>query len=250
MRITETIQIPVQGSTPMPAYVARPAAPGSAPAVLVGMELFGVSAHVRDVCEQLADLGYYAVAPDFYHREPSTGELPADAEGRARGFDMLGRLTREQALADVGATLTQLRNAGHHVAGMVGLSVGGHLAYLSATAFHLPAVAVFYGGWLPTTDIPLSRPQPTLDRTSAITSRVLMLLGADDPLIPAEQRKQIAEALSVAGVAHELVEYSGAGHGFFCRQRDSYEPVAAADAWGRVCRMLHESGVNTTLHAV
>ena len=41
------------------------------------------------------------------------------------------------------------------------------------------AVVVAYAGWLPTGDIPLSRPEPTINRTPAITARVLFLVGAD-----------------------------------------------------------------------
>lgn len=37
-------------------------------------------------------------------------------------------------------------NAETDLAAMVGLSVGGHLAYLAATEFDLPAVSIFYGG--------------------------------------------------------------------------------------------------------
>ncbi|GIH46652.1 carboxymethylenebutenolidase [Microbispora rosea] len=59
---------------------------GIFPGVVVAMELFGVSAHVRDVCERLAADGYLALAPDLYHRDAPGIELPHDAAGRERGF--------------------------------------------------------------------------------------------------------------------------------------------------------------------
>ena len=121
---------------------------------------------------------------------------------------------------------------------MVGLSVGGHVAYLAATDLPLPAVAVVYGGWIPTTEIPLGRPEPTLARTSGITGRVLLLVGEDDPIVPAAHRTQLDDALTAADVDHQLVVYPGAGHGFLCDRRDSYHPAAAADAWRRILAML------------
>src|SRR5262245_31274456 len=48
---TERVKVRV-GSLSMPAYVARPTAPGSYPAVIVFMEIFGVNHHIRSVTER------------------------------------------------------------------------------------------------------------------------------------------------------------------------------------------------------
>jgi carboxymethylenebutenolidase len=190
------------------------------------------------VCERLAAQGHIALAPDLHHRTAPGIELPADDEGRRRGFDLLHQLTRDQAVNDVRAALNLLEARGCRVAGMVGLSVGGHVAYLAATRLPLPAVAVVYGGWLPTTGIPLSRPEPTLAGTPGITGRVLVLTGGQDQLIPPDHRQAIADALRNAGVDHDLVVYPEAGHGFLCDRRDGYDPTAAGDAWQRIGRLL------------
>jgi len=120
---------------------------------------------------------------------------------------------------------------------MVGLSVGGHVAYLAATEFDLPAVAVSYGGWLPTTDIPLGRPEPTLARTAKITGRLLILVGEDDQVVPEGHRREIAQALRAAGVRHEIIEYPGMAHGFLSDRRATYTE-AAHGAWQRVQDLL------------
>lgn len=218
----------------MGAYLAHPAGPGPFPGVLVGMELFGISVHVREVCQRLAESGFLALAPDLYHRAAPGIELPEDAGGRERGFELLHQLTREQVLADVGAAVEWLNAAGSARVGMLGLSVGGHVAYLAATALGLAAVAVAYGGWIPTTDIPLSRPEPTLARTSRITARMLLIVGEQDRVVPPEHRRAIADELRTAGVRHEIVEYPGVGHGFLNHPRDAYDPLAAQDAWRRI----------------
>ena len=43
---------------------------------------------------------------------------------------------------------------------MIGFSAGGHLSYLAACRLPIGRTAVLYGGWLPTTDIPMSQPSP------------------------------------------------------------------------------------------
>jgi carboxymethylenebutenolidase len=50
------------------AYIARPKT-SQAPAVVVLQELFGVNADIRKHCDELAEQGYLAVAPDLYWRQ-------------------------------------------------------------------------------------------------------------------------------------------------------------------------------------
>lgn len=87
---TEHVDIPVGDRPPMAAYIARPTAPGPFPGVLVGMELFGVDAGVRNVCDQLAGLGFVALAPDFHHRTAPGSELPRDPAGRSEASNCWG----------------------------------------------------------------------------------------------------------------------------------------------------------------
>src|SRR6476661_7860659 len=52
------------------AYVATPKT-SPAPAVIVLQELFGVNADIRKHCDELAEQGFIAVAPDlFWRQEP------------------------------------------------------------------------------------------------------------------------------------------------------------------------------------
>ena len=98
---------------------------------------------------------------------------------------------------------------------MIGFSAGGHLSYLAACRLPVSRTAVLYGGWLPSTDIPMSQPTPTLELTPGITGRLLYLVGEEDSLIGASQRGQIRDALRAAGTDHELVVYPGTEHAFF-----------------------------------
>lgn len=127
---------------------------------------------------------------------------------------------------------------------MLGLSVGGHIAYYVATQVPLAALIVCYPGWLTGTDIPLSQPEPTVALTSRIAelgTPVLFLVGDQDQLLNGEQRDQIARHLQVTGVHYELVVYPNTPHGFLCPERATYRPIAAEDASTRMTTLLTEA---------
>jgi carboxymethylenebutenolidase len=234
------IQIPVSDGTTLPAYLARPAGDPAPTGVIVAHELFGVNPDIRGVADDLAAAGYLAVAPEFYHRDAPPGRwLERDDAGRQEGFGYLHRLGRDQALADVAAALEWLKaQPGIERVAVVGFSAGGHLSYLAACRLPVSRTAVLYGGWLPSTDIPMSQPNPTLELTPGITGRLLYLVGSDDALIDAAQREQIRAALAAAGVSHEIVSYPGVGHAFFWAGTPPYDAAARDDAWGRVLALL------------
>ena len=229
--------IPVSDGSKLPAYVARPAADAAPTGVIVAHELFGVNPDIRGVADDLAEAGYLAIAPEFYHRDAPPGRwLERDDAGREEGFGYLHRLGREQALADVAAAMAWLRTQpGIERVAVVGFSAGGHLAYLAACRLPVARTAVLYGGWLTVTDIPLSQPVPTLELTPGITGRVLYLVGEDDMLISAEQRSQIRAALSGAG---EVVSYPGVQHAFFWPGTPPFSQAARDDAWRRILELL------------
>jgi carboxymethylenebutenolidase len=219
------------------AFVARP--PDRAlGGVVVCHELFGVTMHIREVCERMAGLGWVALAPELYHRAGPAIELAHDDAGRERGFELLGELTRDGAIADVRAAVQHLRGAGVSRIALLGLSLGGHVAYLAATAIDVDLVICAYPGWLAGTEIALSQPEPTLTLTPNIAGRVLILTGSDDHAVPAADRTALATALESAAVDHELVVYPDTPHGFLCDRRDTYAPDQAADAWQRIARGL------------
>jgi putative intracellular protease/amidase/dienelactone hydrolase len=213
-------------------YLVRPAAPGSYPAVIMAHQLFGVTADVRDAADRVARLGFAVLAPNFFHRAERNVQLEADDAGRQAGFKLMGELTREGVVADVEAARSYLRDAGYsQLAGMVGLSMGGHLTYYAATQLSLPAAIVLYPGWLTSTDMPVSRPEPTIELTAGITGKLVFIAGDADHVVTAGQRDQIAARLAAENVRHEMVVIEGAPHAFLGQGTATYRPDAAAQAW-------------------
>ena len=242
---SQEIKLSVADGTTMQAYLsappqARPAGDHARTGVIVAHELFAVNPDIRRVADDLAGAGYLTIAPEFYHRDAPPGRwLERDADGREEGFRYLNSLARQQALDDTAACIGWLNSqpSVDRIA-MIGFSAGGHLSYLAACRLPVSRTAVLYGGWLPTTDIPMSQPSPTLDLTPGIRGRVLFLVGDDDALIDARQRRQIGHALRAAGTDHEMISYPGAAHAFFWSGTPAFNQAARDDAWSRIVALL------------
>jgi carboxymethylenebutenolidase len=239
-----TVGIPVAGSAePMAAYVSRPAGDGPWPSVIVGFEMFGLTPYIRRTADRLAGLGLLAVVPDFYHRTAPGFSGTADEPGRARAFALLDRLTRQEVTADLLATLTHLEQredtAGRP--GMVGFSLGGHIAFYAASQLPLSAVATVYPGWLDVAGTALSRPGPLVDLTPRIAEqgcRLLYVVGADDHVITPDQTRLVGQRLAAAGVPHEIVVYPDTPHGFLADDRPTFRPTPATTTWHHLSATL------------
>lgn len=145
--VQQNIQLEVGGRL-MDAFLALPAEGKPLGGMIVGMEIFGVRPFVRRVTTRLAELGYAALAPNFFYRYAPEVQLERDQAGRERGLALTAQLQRQEVLRDVQASINELKGRGCAEVGMLGLSMGGHLAYLAAAELPLRAVAVLYGGWL------------------------------------------------------------------------------------------------------
>jgi carboxymethylenebutenolidase len=62
-------------------------------------------------------------------------------------------------------------------------------------------------------------------------------MGGADQAITAEDVAAFEEALTAAGVEHELVTYDGAPHSFFDRRYEEHAE-ASEDAWRRVLAFI------------
>src|ERR1700688_5077176 len=86
------------------AYIARPKTV-PAPAVIVLQELFGVNADIRKHCDELAEQGFLAVAPDlFWRQEPGVDlTVTSDADWQ-HGLRLYQAYDRDAGARDVKET--------------------------------------------------------------------------------------------------------------------------------------------------
>jgi carboxymethylenebutenolidase len=234
------VKVP-NGELQIDAYLAIPPTTEPVSAILVIQEIFGVNAHIRDVTERFAKLGYVAIAPAIYQRLAPGFETGYNPDAVQLGRQYKEQTTVPELLSDLQATLDYLKAmpaVNPNAIGCIGFCFGGLVAYLAATLSDIKAVASFYGAGIPTWS-PGDGP-PTLTYTADIKAKLYAFFGLADNSIPPDHIAQIAAALQAQNIDHQIYRYPGADHGFFCDQRSSYNPEAAAAAWEQVQRLFSE----------
>jgi carboxymethylenebutenolidase len=197
------------------------AAPGRPRGALVVLqEIFGLNSHIRRVADDLAAQGYTVIAPSLFDRIRRGIQLGYSAADRQEGAGYRSQLTPETTLKDVAAAVAVVRNSGR--VGCIGYCWGGTLAYLAAGQLPLACAVVYYGKVVAYLE---QKPR----------CPVLFHYGADDQSIPLADVEKTRAAVAAP---EQVYLYEGAGHGFNCEQRDSYNPQAAALARTRTLEFL------------
>src|SRR5512143_2743018 len=111
--------------------------------VVVIQEVFGVNAHVRDVCDRFAEKGYAAVAPALFDRIRPGVELDYDEDGVVEGRALAGKLGWDRPLFDIWAAAQALDPDGR--VGVVGYCWGGSVAWLAGCRLNVSCVSAYYG---------------------------------------------------------------------------------------------------------
>ena len=216
------IELKPEGAGPIRAWRADPSGRPRG-GVIVVQEIFGVNSHIRAVTDRFAAEGYLAVAPAIFEHVEKGFDVGYDAESRAHGMAIMGKVDREQMLRDVAAAVDVAKEGGK--VAVVGFCLGGTVAWGAAARLSgLSAAVGYYGGGH-------HRPQGP----EASQSPTLLHFGDKDQHIPIAGVKEVA-------AAHPDVEVHiyPADHGFNCDQRESYDAPSAALAWTRTLEFLRK----------
>ncbi|MEE4301180.1 MAG: dienelactone hydrolase family protein [Pseudomonadales bacterium] len=209
------------------------------PGVLVVHEWWGHNEYVRDRAEQLAAMGYTALAVDMYG-DGQRADHPDDAGAFAGAVMQQADQGRARFLAarDV---LTAHATVDASDVAAIGYCFGGGVVLTMARAgVALDGVASFHG----------SLSSPVRAEPGAVKARVLVLHGGADTFIPPDQIAEFTREMATAGAAWEFVSYPGVLHSFTNREADAfaarfdmpvaYDAHADADSWARLDAFLEE----------
>ncbi|MDH4560990.1 dienelactone hydrolase family protein [Pseudomonas sp. BN411] len=175
------------------------------PGLLMAPNWFGVSGGAEELAGKVAGRGYRVLLTDVYGTTVRPGN-PAEASAAMLPLKQDRTLLRRRLLAALEALRGQ-QAAPTDAARLAafGFCFGGTCALeLARAGAPLKAAVSFHGS--------LDTPDPTDARN--IQGAVLVLDGAQDPLVPRDQLPAFAREMGEAGVDWQLLSYGGAVHSF------------------------------------
>ncbi|CAN5296902.1 dienelactone hydrolase family protein [soil metagenome] len=209
-------------------YLKQPMG-GRGPAILIIQEIFGVNAHIRSVADQYALDGFTALAPDLFWRSEPRLELGYDPDGRTRGIEAMNAIGLPTMTRDLIAAIDALRKVDGHDGRIVvaGYCLGGTLAYRLAVEQAVDLAISYYGGGV----------AKQLDDMPKVKVPVQFHFGETDQSIPMSEVEAV-KAAAGARADRAVNVYPGAGHGFNCSVRASYDQHSAMLAHGRTLQFI------------
>ena len=225
----QTIIMSVDGT--FGAYTARPKGL-RAPAVVVLQELFGVNADIRKTCDELAEQGFLAVAPDLFWRQEPGVDLSVTSEPDwQHGLRLYQAYDRDVGVRDVKDTVdivAKLPECTGKVA-VLGYCLGALITFLTAARYDVDAAVAYHGG----------DTEKYLGEVSGLHAPLLMHLGEEDEFISKPAQAEIKAALARKANA-TIYSYPGQRHAFSRHNGAHYNAAAAALANRRTNEFLHQ----------
>jgi dienelactone hydrolase len=220
-------------------FLAYGAAPrGRRPGVLVVHEGLGLNAHIIEQTQRLAGLGYVALAADMFGERRQAHDLN-EARGLIGALRADPEMLRARGRAAL-ATLAALPQVNQERLGAIGFCFGGAVVLeLARDGAPLRAAVSVHGILATTAPAAVGR----------VRAGLLVLTGADDPLVPADQVTAFAEEMRAAEVTDwQVISYGNALHGFTNPAADGsilpsarYDARASARAWAAIEAFLAEA---------
>lgn len=223
------------------AYFVHPAS-GTAPAVLIWPDIFGLRPSFRQMGKRLAESGYAVLVVNPFYR---TRKAPTAAEGTNTPFPEIMPLARSlnetTHMTDAKAFIAWLDGqkavARDKRVGTQGYCMGGPIAFRTAAAMpeRVGAVASFHGGGL-VTDQPNS-PHLQVTKTKAL---FLVAIAANDDARSPKDKTVLKETFEQARLGAEIEVYSGA-HGWCPPDSKVYNEADAEKAWSRLLALYRKA---------
>ena len=214
----ERVEFPSNGHTCQGYFAA--AKSGRGPGVVVIQEWWGLVKHIEDLVDRFAGEGFTAIAPDLFH-----GKTTKSPDQAAKLLMELDAERAEKEIAGAGGYLLTRPECSSKTYAIVGFCMGGALTQYAAAkeGANVGAAVSFYGGFKQT-PIPWDN----------LKAPIILIYGANDKGVPADQGRQLEAKLKELGKNVQLIVYPSADHAFFNDTRpEVYNAKASEDAWKR-----------------
>src|SRR3954470_4861558 len=216
-------------------YFVHPAS-GTAAAVLVWPDIFGMRPAFRQMGKRLAESGYSVLVVNPFYR---TKKAPTASAGAATPIPELmplaQALNETTHMTDAKAFIAWLDQqpsvAKNKKVGTQGYCMGGPIALRTAAAVpdRVGAVASFHGGGLVT-----GQPNSPHLQAAKTKAQFLIEIAENDDQRSPDEKNVLKETFGAANLPAEIEVYAGAAHGWCPPDSQVYNQPQAEKAWSRL----------------
>ncbi len=231
----EELTLTTADGTPFAVYYAQAdSVRRNGAGIVILPDVRGLYQFYKDLALRFAEAGVDAITVDYFGRTAGLTARDDDFEYMPH----VQQTKQPQIREDVAAAMAKLRSGPHAPRAIftVGFCFGGANSYQQA-ANHLGLAGVigYYGS--PSNPARDGSPAP-ITHIADFECPVLGFFGGADQGIPAEQASQFDEALTQAGIEHEIIVYPGAPHSFFDRKYEEFAKESE-DSWTRALAFIN-----------
>ena len=223
-------------------YFVHPSS-GTAPAVLIWPDIFGLRPAFRQMAKRLAESGYAVLVVNPFYRSQKAPTAPQGAATPIQTVRPFAQKLNETThMTDAKAFISWLDGqssvAKDKKVGTQGYCMGGPMAFRTAAAVpgRVGAVASFHGGGLVSD-------QPNSPHLEAVTSKAqfLVAIAANDDSRAPNDKTTLKDAFAKAKLSAEVEVYEGAAHGWCPPDSSVYNEKLAEKAWTRLLALYKKA---------
>jgi carboxymethylenebutenolidase len=222
-------------------YFVHPVS-GTAPAVLVWPDIFGLRPSFRQMGKRLAESGYSVLVVNPFYR---TKKAPTAENGASTPIDQVRPLAQalsetthmSDAKAFVAWLDSQSSVAKNRKVGTQGYCMGGPMAFRTAAAVpdRVGAVASFHGGGLVS-----NNPNSPHLQAAKTKAHFLIAVAANDDQRSPNDKTVLKETFAEAKLPAEIEVYEAA-HGWCPPDSRVYNEALAEKAWSRLLELYKKA---------
>ncbi|MBB1371508.1 dienelactone hydrolase family protein [Pseudoalteromonas sp. SR45-4] len=223
--------------------IYRPQAQGLFPALIFYSEIFQQTAPIARSAAILASHGFVVLVPEVFHELNPIGTVLAyDDAGKDKGNADKWAKPLEHHDSDTQAIIDFVKQQNYCTGtlGVMGVCIGGHLAYRAALNPEIKAAFCLYATDIHSNTLPAKAGNNSFERMADIQGEILFIWGKQDPHVPQEGRTKIYQQCVNTGINYQWQEVN-AQHAFMRDEGERYDAALAISMYQQAVALFNRT---------
>ncbi|NYR13446.1 dienelactone hydrolase family protein [Pseudoalteromonas sp. MIP2626] len=223
--------------------IYRPQAQGVFPTLIFYSEIFQQTAPIARSAAILASHGFVVLVPEVFHELNPIGTVLAyDDAGKDKGNADKWAKPLEHHDSDTQAMIDFVKQQNYCTGtlGVMGVCIGGHLAYRAALNPEIKAAFCLYATDIHSNTLPAKAGNNSFERMADIQGEIHFIWGKQDPHVPQEGRTKIYQQCVSTGINYQWLEVN-AQHAFMRDEGERYDAALAISMYQQAVALFNRT---------